>query len=175
MEYLKEQRQAAGEQFEDVTDEMSSQDRAIAAQLREQILLEEEVRMRSQERILPEVSGEPISFEDAADVLERALAEDIQVLDVTSKSSFTNHIIVCSAKSSRHLHALADAVLKLLQARQMHINGRPPVIEGREGCNDWLALDGGLFVCHIMTPAARLEINMEGLWASDEIENSSME
>ncbi len=91
--------------------------------------------------------------------LEDLKAKDIQEIDVRGKSSVTDLMVVASGTSSRHTKSIADEVVK--QAKHAKL---PPIgVEGqREG--EWVLVDLGDIVVHVMLPRTREFYGLERLW-----------
>ena len=97
------------------------------------------------------------------DALEDLKAVDLKVLDVRDMASFTDLMIVASGNSERQVRALADKLLE-----KCHESGiRPLGIEGEQG-GEWVLVDLGDIVVHIMRPQTRDFYNLEKLWAMTE-------
>ncbi len=94
------------------------------------------------------------------DALEDLKAQDIAVLDVSRLTSVTDLMVVASGTSSRHVAALADNVVQAAKEQ-----GIPPLgIEGESGA-DWVLVDLGNLVVHMMLPETRQLYDLERLWA----------
>lgn len=91
--------------------------------------------------------------------LEDIKARDIVVMDVRKLTSMTDYMIVASADSNRQTRALADNVQKKLKEAGAHVQG----VEG-EGSGEWVLVDLGSVVVHIMQPTIREYYNLEQLW-----------
>lgn len=94
------------------------------------------------------------------DALEDIKADDITVIDTSKLSSMFERMIIASAKSTRQTKAIADNVVVKLKARGEHVYGR----EG-EDSGEWILVDLGEVLVHIMQPAIRDYYNLEELWS----------
>jgi ribosome-associated protein len=92
--------------------------------------------------------------------LEDNKAEEIVSLDVRELTAITDWMIICSATSKRHVHALGDHLVTKVKAQGI----QPLGVEG-ENQNEWLLVDLGDIVIHIMLPEVRKFYSLEKLWA----------
>ncbi|MBL8502519.1 MAG: ribosome silencing factor [Rhodocyclaceae bacterium] len=97
----------------------------------------------------------------AVGALEDIKARDIEVINTTKLSSLFDRIIVASADSARQTKSLARSV----QDKVLEAGGRVIGMEGEE-TGDWIVVDLGDIVVHIMQPAVRSYYNLEELWAA---------
>ncbi|CAA0094633.1 Ribosomal silencing factor RsfS [Zhongshania aliphaticivorans] len=93
------------------------------------------------------------------DSLEDVKGRDIVVLDVRGMSGVTDFMVVCSGTSNRHVKSLANNVW--VDAKKSDVV--PLGMEG-EDAGDWVLVDFGDVVVHIMLPEARLFYDLERLW-----------
>jgi len=94
--------------------------------------------------------------------LDDAKAEQTVAIDITGKSSLSDHMVVTSGRSNRHVSAVADQVVKALRE-----NGfAKPRVEGLPHA-DWVLVDGGDVIVHIFRPEVREFYNLEKMWAAD--------
>lgn len=92
--------------------------------------------------------------------LEDAKALDIVVLDVRKLTDIADYMIVASGSSTRHVAGVADKLVDRMRAL-----GRKPIgMEGKE-IGEWVLIDFGDVVAHIMRPQTRDFYNLEKLWA----------
>ena len=96
----------------------------------------------------------------AFDALEDVKARDIQVFDVKKMTAFFDTVIVASGDSNRQCRALANRVQEMVKAAGGKVYG----VEG-ERTGEWVLVDIGATVVHIMQPAIRQYYNLEELWA----------
>jgi len=96
----------------------------------------------------------------AVSALEDIKARDIAVLDVRKLTTLYDSLIIASADSNRQVNALAQHVRDELKNAGATIIG----VEGEES-GEWVLVDAGDIVVHIMQPAVRAYYNLEELWA----------
>ena len=96
------------------------------------------------------------------DALDDLKAVDTKIVDVRGLSSVMDFLVVASGNSSRHIKSLADHVV--VKAKEA---GCTPI--GVEGENDadWVLVDLGDVVVHVMQPAARSFYDLERLWSGE--------
>jgi ribosome-associated protein len=99
------------------------------------------------------------TLKTAVTALEDIKARDITILDVRKLTSFYDTLIVASAESNRQVKALAHHVRDKLKEAGSTILG----VEGEE-TGEWVLVDAGDIVVHIMQPAVRAYYNLEELW-----------
>ena len=117
--------------------------------------------------------------EELVELLVRAKGIDVVAINVRDQCTWTDHLIITTARSKQHLRALAGAVLHAVKARTEYVAGGQlqPVVEGKEngGDDDWLAVDCGSCMVHVFSPDGRERYNLEELWASgDEVVHLSL-
>ncbi|KAG0203564.1 hypothetical protein BGX28_004204 [Mortierella sp. GBA30] len=105
----------------------------------------------------------PDSVEGLVRLLESERARNIKVIDMRDKCDWTNWMVIAEGLSERHLGNVADQVYSALKKSSPKTS--PPIMEGRD-TSDWVVIDAGSVVIHFMTPEARKERDLEGLWAS---------
>lgn len=95
----------------------------------------------------------------AVAALEELKGKDIECLEVAGMTSIADWMIVVTGTSNRHVKAMADEVVK--KAREA---GHP--IRGAEGeaQAEWVLLDLGDVIVHVMQQAARQLYDLESLW-----------
>lgn len=97
----------------------------------------------------------------AVTALEDIKARDIVVLDVRKLTSFYDTLIIASAESNRQAKALAHHARDKLKEAGASIIG----VEGEES-GEWVLVDCGDIVVHVMQPAVRAYYNLEELWTA---------
>ncbi len=98
------------------------------------------------------------------DALEDIKAQDIRIYDTTHLTSMFDRIAIASGTSNRQTKALAASVRDKVKAAGGHIIN----IEG-EGTGEWVLVDLGDMVVHIMQPAIRAYYRLEELWGDKEV------
>lgn len=95
------------------------------------------------------------------DALDDLKAIDPVVIDVTALSSVMDFLVIASGTSTRHVKSLADNVITRAKTR----SNRPLGIEG-QAVGDWVLVDFGDVVVHVMQPATRSFYDLERLWTA---------
>ncbi|MFN3282244.1 MAG: ribosome silencing factor [Tabrizicola sp.] len=86
-------------------------------------------------------------------------AEDVVSIDLRGRSSVTDHMVICSGRSSRQVTAIAEKLVERLK----HEFGRACRIEGKEQ-GDWVLIDAGDVVVHVFRPEVREFYQLEKMW-----------
>lgn len=94
------------------------------------------------------------------DALEDLKGVDVRVIDVRDLTSITDRMVIVSGTSTRHVKALADNVA--LKAKE---RGYQPLgVEGEQAA-EWVLLDLGDVVVHVMLPDTRAFYGLEKFWS----------
>jgi ribosome-associated protein len=97
------------------------------------------------------------------DALDDLKAINTVCLDVSGLTDVMDHMVIASGTSSRHVKSLASNVG--VEAKKV---GVPPIgIEGAD-VGEWVLVDFGDVVVHVMLPATRDFYDLERLWVSQE-------
>lgn len=99
--------------------------------------------------------------DEAVAALEDIKARDIEVLDVHKMTSLCDYMIIASADSTRQTKALARNVEDRLREKGATVYGT----EG-EQTGEWILVDLGSVVVHVMQPSAREYYDLSTLWGS---------
>lgn len=91
--------------------------------------------------------------------LEDAKGEDIRHLDVRKLTTITDHMLICTGTSSRHVQALAERVVEAVKAAGL----RPAGVEGLAQ-GEWALVDLGEILVHLMQAQTRAHYQLEKLW-----------
>lgn len=95
----------------------------------------------------------------AVTALEDLKGQDIRVLDVKKLTTVTDWMVICTGTSNRHVKSLADNVIE--EAKKA--GSRPQGAEGRE-MGEWVLVDLGAVVVHVMQAQTRAFYQLEKLW-----------
>ncbi|XP_068944823.1 mitochondrial assembly of ribosomal large subunit protein 1 [Petaurus breviceps papuanus] len=95
-------------------------------------------------------------------LLRQENARDICVIQLSPALRYADHLVVASGTSTRHLRALAQ---RLLTTHKFLKAPRDPFarLEGKDS-EDWLCVDFGSMVIHLMLPGTRENYELEKLW-----------
>jgi ribosome-associated protein len=91
--------------------------------------------------------------------LDDGKAEDIKVFDVRKLTSIADFMVVASGRSSRQVKALAERAADAARKRKV----KPLGMEG-EQTSEWVLLDLGDVIVHVMQPESRAHYQLEKLW-----------
>ena len=95
--------------------------------------------------------------------LEDVKAQDITVLDTGKLTSLFERMVIASGTSNRQTRALADNVRVKMKEADEYVGN----MEGEE-TGEWVLLDLGDVIVHVMLPATRAHYNLEELWGAAE-------
>ncbi len=98
------------------------------------------------------------------DALEDIKGRDIVVFNTERLSPFFERVVIASGDSTRQVKALADNVQDKLKKLGTKVKG----LEGGD-TGEWVLVDLGDIVVHVMHPTARLTYNLEELWGGKDV------
>ena len=98
------------------------------------------------------------------EALEDVKGRDIMVFNVARQTAYFERVVIASGDSSRQVNALATSVQEKLKSLGARIVG----VEGRRN-GEWVLVDLGDIVVHVMHPAVRSHYNLEELWGEKEV------
>jgi len=91
--------------------------------------------------------------------LEELKAKDVREIDVRGKTSIADFLVIASGTSTRHVKSIADEVVKYAKQAGM----MPLGVEGQRDA-EWVLVDLGDIVVHVMLPRIREFYGLERLW-----------
>ena len=86
-------------------------------------------------------------------------AQNIAVLDVRKLTTFTNTMLIATGTSSRHVSSIVDQILLQTKRKGIPIYG----VEGKQRC-EWVLVDYGDLLVHVMQESTRQLYQLEKLW-----------
>ncbi len=99
-------------------------------------------------------------IEDISGAIADVKGRDLTVIDVRGRSDMTDYYMICTGTSARHTAAIASRVREALRRDGFRTWG----VEGEKG-GDWVLVDAGSVVLHIMMPEAREAYRLEQLYS----------
>lgn len=97
--------------------------------------------------------------------LEEVKAQNIAAFDSTAITDLFDRVVIASGTSNRQTRALAMSVVEEVKKA----GGSIISVEGEE-TGEWVLVDCGDVICHIMQPPIRSYYNLEELWGQDPVE-----
>ena len=91
--------------------------------------------------------------------LDELKAHDVREIDVRGRTSIADLLIIASGTSSRHVKSIADEVVKFAKRAGM----LPLGVEGQDEA-EWVLVDLGDIIVHVMLPRIREFYGLERLW-----------
>jgi ribosome-associated protein len=98
------------------------------------------------------------------DALEDIKGRDIVVFNTERLSPFFERVVIASGDSTRQVKALADNVQEQLKKLGARVYG----VEGGDAA-EWVLVDLGDVIVHVMHPTTRLTYNLEELWGGKDV------
>ncbi|XP_054420510.1 mitochondrial assembly of ribosomal large subunit protein 1 isoform X1 [Pteronotus mesoamericanus] len=107
-------------------------------------------------------TGPKFDIDTLVSLLRQENARDICVIKVPPEMKYADYFVVASGTSTRHLHAVVYYIVKMYKF--LKCKSEPHVkIEGKE-TDDWMCVDFGSMVIHLMLPETREKYELEKLW-----------
>ena len=106
------------------------------------------------------VSDSDLLCERVLAALEELKAKEVRVIDVRGKTSVADMLVIASGTSTRHVKALADEVVRFVKQAGMF----PLGVEGQTEA-EWVLVDLGDVIVHVMLPRIREFYGLERLWS----------
>lgn len=108
-------------------------------------------------------------LEIVLDTLDERKGQNIKTINVQDKTSITDFMVLATGTSQRHIQSLSSYVVEKVKK-----NGLIPLgIEGEQN-SEWVLLDLGDIILHIMTAQTREFYQLEKLWEVDFSEQGEM-
>ena len=101
------------------------------------------------------------TLEFVLDKIDDLKARDIKIFDVSETSTITDKMVICSGNSKKHVQSIAEHVAIEMKA----IDDAPLGVEGMEA-GEWVLVDFGDVVVHVMQDSTRDFYQLEKLWQS---------
>jgi ribosome-associated protein len=98
------------------------------------------------------------------EALEDVKGRDIVIYNVARLSPIFERVVIATGDSTRHVKALADHVRDRLRMLGATVRG----VEGG-GSSEWMLVDLGDIVVHVMHPTARSYYNLEEIWGGKQV------
>jgi ribosome-associated protein len=101
------------------------------------------------------------------DALDDMKAQNVHVIDVREKTSVTDVMVISSGTSARQVKSQAERVIE----KSKEYGVQPIGVEGEKEA-EWILVDLGDVVVHVMQPSIRDFYHLEKLWATDDADSS---
>ena len=98
------------------------------------------------------------------EALEEKKALDIQCFDLRNRDAITDFIIICSGNSNVHINALKDNLCKTLTSKKIKKTSESGLAK-----SNWVILDYGQFIIHILASEERDYYKLESLWQGAQV------
>lgn len=99
-------------------------------------------------------------------ILDDLQAIDLLVIDIREQTTVSDFMLICTARSSRHVRSMASQVMTDMKAFGLSTLN----VTGLES-PDWALIDFGDFIVNIMQAETRAFYNLEGLWLKESQNN----
>jgi len=97
--------------------------------------------------------------ETITNALDEKKAEDLEVFDLRNRESVTDFMVICTGNSMVHIRALKDHVKRELKTTGLNRIAEAGLLE-----SNWIILDYGQVIIHILGPEERVFYRLEALW-----------
>ncbi len=98
-----------------------------------------------------------LDVNDIKEQLEALQAQSIVVMHVSEKTIICDYMVLATVSSHRQMKFIANALLKEFGEKRQYTENSTD--------EDWALIDLGDIIIHIMTPEARIDIDLESLWS----------
>jgi ribosome-associated protein len=116
--------------------------------------------MSSEPKEQPESAEEDRLLKIVLEAIDAMKGLDVMVIDVRAMTTITDRMVIASGTSIRHVKAIADNVELVARREGFQVLG----VEGAQAA-EWVLIDLGDVVVHVMLPAIRKFYALEKLWA----------
>ena len=100
------------------------------------------------------------------EALEDVKGQNIKIFDSSDKSNFFDRVVIATGISTRQTKALARSVVEKVKQNSGFVYG----VEGIEN-GEWVLIDCGDIICHVMHPEIREYYSLEEIWGAKPIKN----
>lgn len=94
--------------------------------------------------------------------LDDSQATDVKVIDVRKQTTITDYMVICTGRAGRHVKAIANKLMEDMKAA-----GCPSLSCSGMEADDWVLIDFGDYIVHVMLADSRQFYNLEGLWEEE--------
>lgn len=125
---------------------------------------------------IPVIPRKLLSEAEVVQAMESLGGMDIKVISVVGKGNLdTEAMVFISGRSGGHLRRMADTLVYALKKRKIG-EREAPGVTGAEGydCDDWMIVDCGNLIVHLMDPLQRKALDLETHWSSDNWQQVTM-
>lgn len=96
---------------------------------------------------------------EAAQLIDAKKGGNILALDVRSLNPIADYFLIAEGNVERHVQAICNEIIDNLAAHNL----KPFRVEG-QAAGEWIVIDYGFFIVHLMTPSMRHFYQLEQLW-----------
>lgn len=112
---------------------------------------------------MQEIKENPSQASQISEIITQAIddakAQNTTLLNVSHLTSVTDYMVICTGSSNRHMRHLADSAIKAI-----HESGHAVLSTEGLDSDEWMIVDCGDAVLHVMSLEAREFYHLEGLW-----------
>jgi ribosome silencing factor RsfS/YbeB/iojap len=119
-------------------------------------------RPRTRKRPAPDPSRLERLVAAAVKSLEDDKAEQVVVLDVTGRASFTDRLVIATGLADRQIQAMAAHLDTALGEQGLKLRR-----DAIQASDEWVLIDAGDLVIHLFKPDKRAELDLEKMWGPD--------
>ncbi|MEM1272436.1 MAG: ribosome silencing factor [Pseudomonadota bacterium] len=113
-----------------------------------------------------------VSSDEMLDLILASLtddkAEDIVAIDLAGRSSFADHMVIASGRSTRQVASISEKLVERLK----QMTGTRAKVEGKDA-GDWVLIDAGDIIVHVFRPEVREFYQLEKMWMPAEAATTS--